>query len=49
MGSPTSGEARVLVGDVKEGAVLDADVIQLGSDLREAVLDALGAAGSLAA
>jgi small-conductance mechanosensitive channel len=52
------GEARVLVGDVKERAVwltatvsapLDADVIQLGSDLREAVLDALGAAGSLAA
>jgi small-conductance mechanosensitive channel len=52
------GKARVLVGDVKEGAVwltatvaapLDADVIQLGSDLREAVLDALGAAGSLAA
>jgi len=51
-------EARVLVGDVKDGAVwltttvsapLDADVIQLGSDLREAVLDALGEAGSLAA
>ena len=52
------GEARVLVGDVKDGAVwvtatvsapLDADVIQLGSDLREVVLDALGEAGSLAA
>jgi small-conductance mechanosensitive channel len=52
------GEARVLVGDVKDGAVwltatvsapLDADVIQLGSDLREAVLDALGESGSLAA
>ena len=51
-------ETRVLVGDVKEGAVwltatvsapLDADVIQLGSDLREEVLDALGDAGSLAA
>jgi len=51
-------ETRVLVGDVKEGAVwltatisapLDADVIQLGSDLREEVLDALGEAGSLAA
>lgn len=50
--------ARVLVGDVKDGAVwltatayaaLDADVIQLGSDLREAVLDALGEADSLAA
>ena len=52
------GEARVLVGDVKDSAVwltatapapLDADVIQLGSDLREAVLDALGDAGCLAA
>jgi small-conductance mechanosensitive channel len=52
------GDARVLVGDVKDGAVwvtatvsapLDADVIQLGSDLREVVLDALGEAGSLAA
>jgi small-conductance mechanosensitive channel len=52
------GEARVLVGEVKDGAVwltamasapLDADVIQLGSDLREAVLDALGEANSLAA
>ena len=52
------GEARVLVGDVKDGAVwltatvsapLDADVIQLGSDLREAVLDALGESGALAA
>lgn len=49
--------SRVLVGDVKDGAVwltvtasapLDADVIQLGSDVREAVLDALGAAGCLA-
>ena len=53
-----AGEARVLVGEVKDGAVwltatawapLDADVIQLGSDLREAVLDALGESGSLAA
>lgn len=52
------GEGRVLVGDVKDGAVwltatasapLDADVIQLGSDLREAVLDALGEAGCLGA
>jgi small-conductance mechanosensitive channel len=52
------GEARVLVGDVKNGAVwltvtasapLHADVIQLASDLRETVLDALGEAGSLAA
>lgn len=51
------GRARVLVGDVKDGAVwltvtasapLDADVTQLGSDLREAVLDALGEAGALA-
>ena len=51
-------ETRVLVGDVKEGAVwltatvsapLDADVIQLGSQLREEVLDALGEAGALAA
>ena len=51
-------ETRVLVGEVKEGAVwltatvsapLDADVIQLGSDLREEVLDALGEAGALAA
>ena len=50
-------ETRVLVGDVKEGAVwltatisapLDADVIQLGSDLREEVLDALGESGALA-
>ncbi len=50
-------EARVLVGDVKDGAVwltttvsapLDADVIQLNSDLREAVLDALGKADALA-
>jgi small-conductance mechanosensitive channel len=52
------GESRVLVGDVKDGAVwltvtasapLHADVIQLASDLREAVLDALGEAGCLAA
>ena len=51
-------ETRVLVGDVKSGAVwltatvsapLDADVIQLGSNLREEVLDALGEAGALAA
>ena len=48
----------MLVGDVKNGAVwltatvsapLDADVIQLGSNLREEVLDALGEAGALAA
>ena len=53
----THDETRVLVGEVKEGAVwltatvsapLDADVIQLGSDLREEVLDALGEAGALA-
>jgi small-conductance mechanosensitive channel len=52
------GESRVLVGDVKDGAVwltvtasapLHADVIQLASDLREAVLDARGEAGWLAA
>ena len=51
-------ETRVLVGDVKGGAVwltatvsapLDADVILLGSNLREEVLDALGEAGALAA
>jgi len=50
-------ETRVLVGDVKGGAVwltatvsapLDADVILLGSNLREEVLDALGEAGALA-
>ena len=49
---------RVLVGDVSGGAVwltamasapLDADVIQLGSDIREAALGALGEAGYLAA
>ena len=49
---------RVLVGDVSGGAIwltatvsapLDADVIQLGSDMREAVLDGLADAGSLAA
>jgi small-conductance mechanosensitive channel len=49
---------RVLVGDVSGGVVwltamasapLDADVIQLGSDIREAALGALGEAGYLAA
>ncbi len=52
------GASRVLVGDVKNGAVwvtvtasapLHADVAQLGSDLREAVLDALAKADALAA
>jgi small-conductance mechanosensitive channel len=52
------GEAKVLVGDVSGNAVwltamasapLDADVIQLGSDIREAALGALGDAGYLAA
>ena len=52
------GATRVLVGDVKEGKVwlavtasapLDADVAQLGSDLRETVLDALAKADALAA
>ena len=52
------GESRVLVGDVKNGAVwvtvtasapLHADVAQLGSDLREAVLDALAKSDALAA
>jgi small-conductance mechanosensitive channel len=52
------GEAKVLVGEVSGNAVwltamasapLDADVIQLGSDVREAVLGALGDAGYLAA
>lgn len=52
------GESRVLVGDVDSGAVwltvtvsapLDADVTQLGSDVRETVLDALAKAGALAA
>ena len=52
------GESRVLVGDVKDGSVwltvtasapLDANVIQLASDLRETVLDALGESGALAA
>ena len=51
------GESKVLVGDVSGNAVwltamasapLDADVIQLGSDVREAVLGALGDAGYLA-
>jgi small-conductance mechanosensitive channel len=51
------GESKVLVGDVSGNAVwltamasapLDADVIQLGSDVREAVLGALGDAGFLA-
>jgi small-conductance mechanosensitive channel len=50
--------AKVLVGDVSGNAVwltamasapLDADVIQLGSDLREALLEALSEAGYLAA
>ncbi len=50
-------QARVLVGDVSGNAVwltamasapLDADVIQLGSDIREAALGALGEAGHLA-
>ena len=52
------GGARVLVGDVSGNAVwltatasapLDADVIQLGSDIREAALGALGEAGHLTA
>ncbi len=52
------GETRVLVGDVKNGAVwltvtasapLDADVAQLGSDMRATVLDALAKADALAA
>ena len=52
------GQAKVLVGDVSGNAVwltamasapLDADVIQLGSDIREAALGALGDAGHLAA
>jgi len=52
------GESRVLVGDVTGNTVwltamasapLDADVIQLGSDLREVLLGALGDAGFLAA
>lgn len=51
------GGAKVLVGDVSGNAVwlnamasapLDADVIQLGSDLREALLGALGDTGYLA-
>jgi len=51
------GESKVLVGDVTGNAVwltamasapLDADVIQLGSDLREVLLGALGNAGYLA-
>jgi small-conductance mechanosensitive channel len=52
------GQSRVLVGDVSNGAVwltvtastgLHADVAQLGSDLRETVLDALAKADALAA
>ena len=52
------GATRVLVGDVREGKVwltvtasapLDADVAQLGSDLRATVLDALAKADALAA
>jgi small-conductance mechanosensitive channel len=52
------GKGKVLVGDVSGGSVwltatvsapLDADVIQLGSDVREAALGALGEAGFLAA
>ena len=51
------GESKVLVGDVSGNAVwltamaaapLDADVIQLGSDIRESVLAALGDGGYLA-
>ena len=50
------GQARVLVGDVTgndvwltamASAPLDADVIQLGSDIREAALGALADAGFL--
>ena len=53
-----SGQSRVFVGDVQSGAVwvtvtastpLDTDVAQLGSDLREVVLDALAKADALAA
>jgi small conductance mechanosensitive channel len=52
------GETRILVGDVSGNALwltamasapLDADVIQLGSDVREASLGALANAGHLAA
>jgi small-conductance mechanosensitive channel len=52
------GRAKVLVGDVSGNVVmltaiasapLDADVTQLGSDVREAALGALGDAGHLAA
>ena len=58
LGGVRRGATRVLVGDVKNGAVwltvtasapLDADVAQLGSDLRETVLDALAKADALAA
>jgi small-conductance mechanosensitive channel len=58
VGGIHSSESKVLVGDVSGNAVwltamasapLDADVIQLGSDLREALLGALGDAGYLAA
>jgi small-conductance mechanosensitive channel len=52
------GATRVLVGDVRDGKVwlavtasapLDADVAQLGSDMRATVLDALAKADALAA
>jgi hypothetical protein len=52
------GPAKVLVGDVSGNVVmltaiasapLDANVTQLGSDVREAALGALGEAGHLAA
>jgi small conductance mechanosensitive channel len=52
------GATRVLVGDVREGKVwlavtasapLDADVAQLGSDMRVTVLDALAKSDALAA
>ena len=52
------GRAKVLVGDVSGSVVwltaiasapLDANVTQLGSDVREAALGALGEAGYLAA
>jgi small-conductance mechanosensitive channel len=58
LGGVRRGATRVLVGDVKNGAVwltvtasapLDADVAQLGSDLRATVLDALAKADALAA
>ena len=40
---------NVVVLTVNASAPLDADVTQLGSDVREAALDALGDAGHLAA